>query len=734
MNKYFKYTLSSLAGAAILFVLLIVVASLVINPNDYKPQIIQMVKEKKQRTLSLEGDIKLAFFPKLGLDLGRASLSEFRGKKEFASVESARLFLSWWPLLKKDLVVDQVRIQGVNANLVRFKDNTTNFDDLLKREEKQDDKQISFDIESVAIEKCALSFRDEMTKRQFAVSDLSIKTGRLVNGKSTDAVADFTLKGDNPQINAQIHMTTGLAFDTEAKRYGVKGLNLEITGDAAGFSKLNASLKGDIELDKTADTLLAENLAATMTGTKDTSDVNLTLTAPRLQWVAGKMATDKIDLTAKMAQKTNDGGEMDLIASIPSLSGDRQSFNASLLSVEVSAKGPGGAYKGKLSSPLSGNFNEKKFGLSKLKGNLEARNTKMAEEDFKLDLAGSAQLDLELKNATVNLTSHLDESTIKLKGGITPFTNPHIALDLDIDTIDVDRYLPPRKQKKSSQPEKPLDFSILKTLKANGSVRVGSLKMYNVKTSNLRLDFKAGGGQLDVRPLSANLYEGTMKGALSLHAEGPKITARQNISGVSIAPLLKDGLNKDILEGKGSLNFDIRAEGDTVGAMKKSLQGKASLNLRDGAVKGFNLPAKLREAKVVLGTLTGEKVQDADMREKTDFSELTASFDIKQGVAHNKDLSAKSPLLRVSGNGDIDIGEDKVDYRIRATVVASLEGQGGRELLALKGVTVPVRVVGPMAATKVSLDFNALVGGAIQQEIKTRVTDPLKEGLKGLFR
>ncbi|MBU4033558.1 MAG: AsmA family protein, partial [Proteobacteria bacterium] len=476
MNKYFKYTLSSLAGAAILFVLLIVVASLVINPNDYKPQIIQMVKEKKQRTLSLEGDIKLAFFPKLGLDLGRASLSEFRGKKEFASVESARLFLSWWPLLKKDLVVDQVRIQGVNANLVRFKDNTTNFDDLLKREEKQDDKQISFDIESVAIEKCALSFRDEMTKRQFAVSDLSIKTGRLVNGKSTDAVADFTLKGDNPQINAQIHMTTGLAFDTEAKRYGVKGLNLEITGDAAGFSKLNASLKGDIELDKTADTLLAENLAATMTGTKDTSDVNLTLTAPRLQWVAGKMATDKIDLTAKMAQKTNDGGEMDLIASIPSLSGDRQSFNASLLSVEISAKGPGGAYKGKLSSPLSGNFNEKKFGLSKLKGNLEARNTKMAEEDFKLDFSGSAQLDLELKNATVNLTSHLDESTIKLKGGITPFTNPHIALDLDIDTIDVDRYLPPRKQKKSSQPEKPLDFSILKTLKASGSVRVGSLK------------------------------------------------------------------------------------------------------------------------------------------------------------------------------------------------------------------------------------------------------------------
>lgn len=734
MNRYFKYALASLSGAAILFVLLIVVASLVINPNDYKPQIIQMVKEKKQRTLTLEGDITLAFFPRLGLDLGRASLSEFRGKKEFASVESARLFLSWWPLLRKKLVVDQLRIQGVNANLMRFKDNTTNFDDLLKKEEETEEKQISFDIKSVTIEKCALSFRDEMAKRQFEVSDLSIKTGRLVNGKSADAVADFTLKGDTPQINAHIRMTTGLAFDIEAKRYGVEGLNLEITGEAAGVSKLKASLKGDIELDKTADTLLTENLAGAMTGIKDTNDVEITLTAPRLQWIAGKMATDKIDLIAKMVRKTDDGGEMNLTASIPSLSGDRQSFKAGTLSVELSAKGPGGTYKGKLTSPLSGNINEKQFALSKLKGSLEARDTKMAQEDFKLDVDGSAQLDLMLENATVNLASHLDESTIKLKSSITPFSKPHIALDLDIDTIDVDRYLPPRKQKKSSQPEKPLDFSFLKTLKASGSVRVGSLKMYNIRTSSVRLDFKAGGGQLDVRPLSAVLYQGKMTGDLSLYADGPKIVAHQNISGVDIGPLLKDGLDKDILEGKGSLSLNLRAEGDTVGAMKKSLQGKANLNLRDGAVKGFNIAGKLREAKAVLGTLTGEKVQDADMREKTDFSELTASFDINRGVAHNKDLAAKSPLLRVSGNGDIDIGEDKIDYRIRATVVASLEGQGGRELLALKGVTVPVRVVGPMAAAKVSLDFNALVGDTIQQEIKTRVTDPLKEGLKGLFR
>ncbi len=734
MNKYLKYGLAALAGTGFLIISLIVATSLLLNPNDYKPQIVQMVKEKNQRALTLAGDIKLAFFPKLGLDLGRVSLSEFKGEKEFAAVESARLYLSWWPLLRKKMVVDQIRIQGVTATLVRLKDGTTNFDDLLKKNEDSEDKQINFDINSISITKSAFTLQDKKAGRQFALSDISLKTGRLTSGKPTEASADFVLKGEAPRVEAQVHLTAGLTFDTEAKRFAVNGLNLEITGEAAGLSKLSAGLKGNIELDRTADTLLMENLLMVVSGKNGTDDIDIKLTAPRLQWVAGKIATDAIKLETKMKQNGEAKGEMVLLANIPSVSGDSQSFKTSKVTVDLNAKQPDGKYQGQVTSALSGNFDDQQFALANIKGTLTGNNTKMSDGAMQIDLAGSAQLDLQDQSATLNLTSHLNESTIKLRGGITQFAKPRITLDLDLDKIDADRYLPPQKPRNPSQPEKALDFSILKTLNANGNIQVGSLTLYNIKASNVRLDFKAGGGQLDIRPLSADLYQGTMSGALSLNAEGPKITARQNISGVSINPLLKDALNKDILEGRGSLNFDLRAEGTTVGSMKKSLQGKASLNLRDGAVKGINIPAGLREAQSVLGTLTGKKVQAANVQEKTEFSELSASFAINRGVAHNKDLFAKSPLLRVSGNGDIDIGADMINYLVRATVVGSLEGLRGRELASLKGVTVPVRVTGPLAAAEVTLDFNGLVGESIQQGIKTRATDTLKEGFKGLFR
>lgn len=730
MNKYLKYGLAAIAGAGILFALLMLAASLLINPNDYKPKIVQLVKEKKQRTLTLDGDIKLAFFPKLGLDLGRASLSEYRSGKEFAAVDSVRLYLSWWPLLKKELVVDQVRIEGVRANLVRYKDGTSNIDDLLQKEEE--DKQIKFDIDSVRIAKSALSFRDEMGGRQFALSGIEIKTGRLANGKPTEAAVDFHLQGENPQIDAQVHVTTGLTFDTGAKRYAVKGLELEIEGVAAGLRKLSAGFKGDLALDQASGSLLAEHLAAAVTGKKGADDIDVRLTSPRLQWVADKLATEKIELVAKVRQGT--GGEIGLVASIPSVTGDSRSFKAGMLEVDLSAKQAGGGYQGKLSSPLSGSFKDKRFALSDIKGNLAASNVKMPGGGLKLDIAGSAQLDLPRQSATANLNSRLDESRIQLKAGVSPFANPHIALDLDIDRIDADRYLPAKAPQSQPEPEKPLDFSWLKTLDASGSVRVGSLKLYQVKASNVRLEFKAGGGRLDVSPLAANLYQGTASGAVSLNAAGPKIAARQQINGVSIAPLLKDALNQDLLEGRGNVNFDLRAEGASIAAMKKSLQGKAGLNLRDGAVKGINIAARLREAKAGLGALRGEKTQAANVQEKTDFSELSASFDINRGVAHNDDLSGKSPLLRVSGNGDIDIGTETLNYLARATVVGSLEGQGGRELAALKGVTVPLRVTGPFAAPKFTLDFNSLVTESVKQEVKTRAADKLKEGLKGLFR
>lgn len=136
----------------------------------------------------------------------------------------------------------------------------------------------------------------------------------------------------------------------------------------------------------------------------------------------------------------------------------------------------------------------------------------------------------------------------------------------------------------------------------------------------------------------------------------------------------------------------------------------------------------------------GDSTQQAKAGEKTDFSELTASLKIANGVAHNDDLALKSPFLRLAGVGDIDIGQGQMNYLAKASVVGSAEGQGGKGVDQLKGLTVPVRVSGPFDGLSYKLELASMVGDAAKarleekkQEIKTQAEDRAKDLLKGLL-
>jgi AsmA protein len=199
----------------------------------------------------------------------------------------------------------------------------------------------------------------------------------------------------------------------------------------------------------------------------------------------------------------------------------------------------------------------------------------------------------------------------------------------------------------------------------------------------------------------------------------------QKLIGIAIGPLLRDAANQDILDGKGNVALNVTTAGNLVSALKRALNGKARVELRDGAVKGIDIPGAIRGAKARFGGKDAEGAGGA--REKTEFSEFSGTFDIKNGVAHNEDLSLKSPLIRVGGIGDVNIGEDSVNYVVKASIVGSLAGQGGKEAGELKGLTVPVRIAGPYDQLKYKVEFSQMLGGKEQTEA---IKETAKEAAK----
>ena len=158
--------------------------------------------------------------------------------------------------------------------------------------------------------------------------------------------------------------------------------------------------------------------------------------------------------------------------------------------------------------------------------------------------------------------------------------------------------------------DKPLDLSPLRDLDAAGSLRVGSLKVANLRLSQVRLGLKAAAGALDLNPVSANLYQGTVNGRASLlaAARAPQLHLEQTLVGVSIGPLLKDMTGKESVLGRGNITLDLTAAGATTPALMKTLAGSARLELRDGAVKGINIAQAVRSAKASLGLGSGTQL------------------------------------------------------------------------------------------------------------------------------
>ena len=742
MNKIVKFVVLPLTGVIVIVVAIGAYVAATFDPNQYKAQIVQAVKEKTKRTLKLDGDIKLSLFPSIVAVLGKASLSEFRSDQEFAGVEDFRVSLKLMPLLSKELVVDTIEIKNLRANLVRGKDGKFSLDDLTGGDKaapaaKSGGPPVRIDIDHVTFENATITYIDHATGAKYALSKLNLKTGRIASGVPGKIDLAFMAQSDKPKLNVEVALKTTLTFDLEKQHYALEGLNFGAKGTAAGISNLAASAKGDVDAKLATKEFMLSKLAIAATGKQEGGDLNLKFDVPKLNMTKDKVRGEKVALDATL---TGAKGKTSIKLDIPGLDGNAKAFTAAMMTLNVDMQHDGATVKAKVSSPLAGSVDAEKFELAKLTAIVNINNPKLPKNPIDATINGSALVDLAKQNASLVFATKFDDSTINGKVGLGKFTAPLYTFDINIDQLDADRYLP-KSDPKQKSPEQPLDLSALKGLNANGSIKIGALKIANVKAANVRVDVKAANGRVDVSPIAANLYQGSLAGALSVQAAAtPVIAIKQNLTGINVGPLLKDAANFDSLEGRGNLSFNVSGQGNTVSAIKKALNGNASIKLADGAIKGINIAGSIRDAKAKLGTLKGDKTQAASQTDKTDFSELTATFNIKNGVAHNNDLSGKSPLLRLGGDGDIDIGNETLDYLVKATVVATAAGQGGKELGDLKGLTVPVKLSGPFTAPQYKIDFSGIAASAAKavvetkkEEIKAKVQDQVQDRLKGLF-
>jgi AsmA protein len=704
MGKFLKIILGLVALAAGLILVLAIVLPFIIDPNDFKNQIAAAVQENTGRTLSIDGDISLSVFPWLGLEIGPTRLSNAQGfgEQPMASMEKVQVRVKLLPLLHKQLEMDTIRLSGLRLDLGKDASGRANWDDLLGESgektqtgaghpgEAAGSPLAGLAIGGVEVTDARVLWDDRSTGSRYELNELSFTTGAIDPGKPFDLDLHFGMNATQPAIAGQTDLSGKvlIAESLQAVSLDDAELKLDLQGDGVPGGRLQLSLATDIGVDLERQTLEVPKLVLETLGLR----------------VSGKASGTGIG-----GEDPRLGGVLDVAEFVP-----RDVIKAlgqePPVTADATVLGKAGAA---LQWEASGNH-----------------------------------------AAVTSLQFQLDDTHVNGRLRVDNFASPAIDFAVQADQMDLDRYLPPPARDAPAASASPaataaggagtLPVEALRGLNLTGTVKLGTLKAYNLRSTDIGFTIKSRDGLLRVHPAVASMYQGQYSGDVSLDVRGkiPQLSLNEHVKAVQAGPLLKDLSGDDTLSGAGNVDVQLTGSGATPEQLRRTLNGNAAFSFTNGSLKGVNIASLLRTAQA---KLQGQPPPADDQPNQTDFTELQGTATVTDGVVRNNDLSAKSPLLRITGEGQASLPAETIDYLLTTKIVGSLKGQGGKGLDELKGVAIPVRISGTFSKPTYTPDLAAALGDVAREKaqekiekktqklLKDKLGDDTKQLLKGLF-
>ncbi len=678
-----KKLLLILAIPIVVILVAILALTIFVNPNQFKPLIVEQAQKQTGLELVIEGDISWQFFPSIGFELGHTELRNPQGfsKPNLFKVDTVGVDISVMPLFSQQLEIGNVTLDGAEFYIETKKDGSKNIDALTKAQTQQAEQESnaeptqngetqtsgsdwSINLAGVTVSNGSLEMQDKQAGSYTKLYDISLNLSEFAFDNWT--TADFGVKGE---MNDQKFTAKGQAdfkLEKGLANYALKNINFDATYSDPANKIESATIGLDtFEFDK------VNNLTYAIKG------------------VAGGM---KLDMQG-----------------------------AGQLSVDKAIS---------------------KVQLDKLTLKSTFEGDALPQSPMKVDMVSDLSFDLT-KNHLSFVLEKLTANAIALDGkaDVTLGDIPKVRFALHSPNIDLDEFLGLDKQAAEGNkpasggesapagPEVEPDLSALKTLDVKGDITIDKFKAANAKMEAVKTSFTVNRGVFELTSFSSKLYQGSISATAKLDARQSPATysVKKSIKGVKVQPLLIDVAENDKLEGTGNIDVNVTGKSLTPTGIKKNLSGTVVINFADGAVNGINVAQLIREN---YAKFKGQKVEGTNEAKKTDFSAMTATLKLNKGVVSTDNMQAQSPLLRVRGKGTANYINETVDFTISTSVVGSLEGQGGKDIDELKDITIPINVSGKWADPKFKLVFDDVLKQKAQKEIDRgveKLTDKIKD-------
>ncbi|MDA3922715.1 MAG: AsmA family protein [Salinisphaera sp.] len=687
MNRWLRIVLGVGAAAVVLYGMALAGLLLWFNPNDYKPRIKAAIEREIGRQVTIDGPIRLSIFPSLGIELGRVTVANAPGfgKQPIAELDSADARIRLLPLLVDRIRVGTLSLNGLHLRLERHADGRSSWHGVVenlihrgrqaagqsssaqrsqhKGAQSEGRPLSSLRIGSIKINNAEVDWDDAASNTQYQFKSLALDTGRLSDGHPFRLEFSGDLLRPSDHISANINVVSSIEPHLADRfyRFTDLGVNILIQGASipGGEQEANISAAGEIDLH------------------------------------AGRFSLDNI--TLQSAGATLKG----------KIAGD--GLNSRL------------SYNGRLTIPT--------FSPRSAMQQLEIRPARTRSHTALTSASFDAQFEGGAKSVLFKqINASLDESKLSGTARIDYFKRPSLIVDLDLDQLNVDDYLPPAsaRQAQTSEPpktgggdpQKNAEFNLaaLRDVELDGHVRIGALTIANVHVGHAAMHMKIHQDRLDIAPLTADLYGGRLDltGSVDASSDTPRFALAGSAVQIDLQPLMKDVAEREPVSARGDARLDVRAHGKQVAQLKRSLTGQFSLALGEGSIHGVNLANLLEAARAAQDGGDNSKTSAIEPGQSTAFSRLDGHFHVHDGLMSGDDLTLITPHLTAHGAGRYDIPNNHLDYTIRVDV----PGDSGGQLTKLAGLSIPLRLQGPLLAPHYTVDLKAALKSAAGDKSK----------------